>query len=210
MQWWCNKIKFNWSNQIIRSSDLLIFLEKINLSNNSRFAISSIHLINSTYHSIASSIFQHILSVWHLDAQTDRFFWLIRWVMSIRWSCFENSSCFCRDNILMKSSADISAVEHQFTLIRFVWISYLNQCLWISTYFSFVSSFSISFFNTRRIWRLSQRICNFFIESNRMNSKNNHHQIVFFAIRLRINNSVSMLNVIIVICLIVRQSMKSS
>jgi hypothetical protein len=130
--------------------------------------------------------------------------------MSIRWSCLRNSSCFCRDSILIKSFVDIFAIEHQLTLIRFVWISCFNQCLWISTCFSFVSSFSISFFNTRRIWRLSQRICNFFIESYTMNSKNLLYQIVFFAIRLRINNSVSMLNVVIVICLIARQSMRSS
>jgi hypothetical protein len=195
---------------MIKSFNLLIFFEKINFSIRSRFVISSIHFIILIYHNIASFLFQHILSVWHLDAQTDRFFWLIRWVMSIKWSCFRNSSCFCRDNSLMKSSVDISAVEHQFTLIRFVWIFCLNQCLWISTCFSFVSSFNISFFNTRRIWRLSQRICNFSIESNWMNSKNRLHQIVFFAIRLKINNSVSMLNVIIVICLIARQLMRSS
>jgi hypothetical protein len=196
---------------MIKSSDLLIFFEKTNFSSRSRFAISSIHLIISTYHDIASFIiFQHIFSIWHLDAQTDRFFWLIKWVMSIRWSCLKNSSCFCRNSILMKSSADISAVEHQLTLIRFVWISCLNQCLWMSTCFSFVSSFNISFFNTRRFWRLSQRMCNFFIESYWIDSKNRLYQIVFFAIRLKINNFVSMLNVVIVTCLIARQSIESS
>jgi hypothetical protein len=129
---------------MIKSSDLLIFLEKTSFSNRSRFAISSTHLIISTYHSIASFIFQHTLSICRLDAQTDRF-WLIKWVMSIRWSCLWNFSCFCRDSILMKSSADISAVEHQLTRIRLVWISCLNQCLWMSTCFSFVSSFNILF-----------------------------------------------------------------
>jgi hypothetical protein len=154
--------QIRWSNHLIQK----ISSRKKSSSIRSRFAISSIHLIISNYHDIASStIFQHTLSVWHLDAQTDRFSWLIRWVMSIRWSCLRNFSCFCRDNTLMKLSADISAVEHQLTLIRFAWISCLNQFLWISTCFSFVSSFSISFFNTRRIWRLSQRMCNFFIES---------------------------------------------
>jgi hypothetical protein len=148
-------------------------------------------------------------SVWHLDAQIDRF-WLIKWVMLIRWSCLTNSSCYCRDSILMKSSADISAIEHQLTLIRLVWIFCLNQCLWVSTCFSFVSSFNISFFNTRRIWRLSSRMCNFFIESYYIDSKNRFHHIVFFAIRLKINNFVSMLIVVIVTCLIVRQSIESS
>jgi hypothetical protein len=155
-------------------------------------------------------VFEHIFSIWHLDALTDRFFWLIKWVMSIRWSCLRNFSCFCRDSILMKSSADISAVKHQLTLIRFVWIFCFNQCLWISICFSFVSSFSISFFNTRRIGRLSQRMCNFFIESYCIDSKNRLHQIVFFAIRLRISNFVSMLNVVIVTCLTARQSIESS
>jgi hypothetical protein len=42
---------------MIKSSDLLIFFEKINLSNRSRFAILSIHLIISTYHNIASSFY---------------------------------------------------------------------------------------------------------------------------------------------------------
>jgi hypothetical protein len=63
MQWWCNEIKFNWSNQMIRSSDLLIFFEKTNLSDRSRFAISSTHLIISSYHSTASSIFQQLLEI---------------------------------------------------------------------------------------------------------------------------------------------------
>jgi hypothetical protein len=157
---------------MIQSSDLLIFLEKTNLFYHVMIA-SSYHL--NFYHSLYLSIFQHTLSVWHLDAQTDRFFWLIRWVMSIRWSCLRNSSCFCRDSTLIKLSVDISAIEHQLTLIRLVWISCLNQCLWISTCFNFVSSFNISFFNTRRIWRLSQRMCNFFIESYWIDTKNRLH-----------------------------------
>jgi hypothetical protein len=40
---------------MIKSSDLLIFLEKTNPSGRSRFAFSSTHLIISTYHDIASS-----------------------------------------------------------------------------------------------------------------------------------------------------------
>jgi hypothetical protein len=201
-------MKINWS---IKWSNHLIFYSF------SKRLINFItwwlfHLIISTFiiASLHLSIFQHILSVCHLDAQTDRFFWLIKWMMSVRWSRFKNFSCFWRDKILMKSSADISAVEHQLTLIRFVWIFCLNQCLCMSTCFNFVSSFNIFFFNTRRIWRLSQRICNFFIESYSMNSKNRLHQIVFFAIRLRISNFVSMLNVVIVTCLTARQSIESS
>jgi hypothetical protein len=72
MQWWCNEIKFHWSNQMIESSDLLIFLEKINLSNRSRFAISSIHLIISTYHSIAPFIY---LSTYSLSLSSRRSDW---------------------------------------------------------------------------------------------------------------------------------------
>jgi hypothetical protein len=45
--------QIRWSNHLI----FLIFFEKINLSSRSRFAISSIHLIISTYHSIASSFY---------------------------------------------------------------------------------------------------------------------------------------------------------
>jgi hypothetical protein len=58
----CNdEIKFNWSNQIIKSFDLLIFFEKINSSN--LFSIR--YFINSFYHlnlslSLHSFIFQHI------------------------------------------------------------------------------------------------------------------------------------------------------
>jgi hypothetical protein len=137
---------------MIKSSNFLIFLEKINLSNRSRFVISSTYFIISIITSLHLFIFQHIFSVWHFDAQIDRVSWLIKWIMLIKWNCFKNSSCFCRENILMKSFVDISAIEHQFTLIRFVWIFCLNQCLWISTCFNFVSSFNISFFNTQRIW----------------------------------------------------------
>jgi hypothetical protein len=71
MQWWCNEIKFNWSNQMIRSFDLLIFLEKINLSSRSWFATSSTHLIISTYHSTASPIFQHL---WICKSSVERFY----------------------------------------------------------------------------------------------------------------------------------------
>ncbi len=42
---------------MIKSSDLLIFLEKTNFSSRSRFVISSTHLIISTYHNIASFIY---------------------------------------------------------------------------------------------------------------------------------------------------------
>jgi hypothetical protein len=49
---------------MIRSFDLLIFLEKINLSGRPRFAISSTHLIISTYYSTASSIFQQFSRTW--------------------------------------------------------------------------------------------------------------------------------------------------
>jgi hypothetical protein len=44
---------------MIKSSDLLVFFKKINLSGRSRFAILSTHLIISTYHDTASpTIFQ--------------------------------------------------------------------------------------------------------------------------------------------------------
>jgi hypothetical protein len=84
--------QIRWSNHLIKK----ISSRKKISSIRSRFAISSIHLIISNYHDIASStIFQHTFSAWHLDAQTDRIFWLIRWVMSIKWSCLRNFSCFC-------------------------------------------------------------------------------------------------------------------
>jgi hypothetical protein len=45
--------QIRWSNHLI----FLVFLEKINSSGRSRFAISSTHLIISTYHSTASSFY---------------------------------------------------------------------------------------------------------------------------------------------------------
>ncbi len=52
---------------MIKSSDLLIFLEKTNLSGRSRSAISPTHLTISTYHDTASpTTFQHIVLSGHV------------------------------------------------------------------------------------------------------------------------------------------------
>jgi hypothetical protein len=56
--------QIRWSNHLVKK----ISSRKKSSSSRSRFAISSTHFIISTYHDIASSTFQHTLSVWHLDA----------------------------------------------------------------------------------------------------------------------------------------------
>ncbi len=130
--------------------------------------------------------------------------------MSIKWNYLRNFSCFCRERILIKSSADIFAVDIQLTLIRSIWTFCLSQCRWISTCFNFVSSFNIFLFRILRIRRLSHSMWSFFMKSNRIDSKNRLHQIIFFAIRNRINNFASILNVIIVACFAILQSIELS
>jgi hypothetical protein len=110
----------------------------------------------------------------------------------------------------VKSSADISIVEIQLTWTRSICISCLNQWRWMSTCFSLISSFNTFFSSIRRVWRLSHRMCNVFIESNFMNSKNLCHHIAFFAIRVNESNFASVLEIMIVACLVARQSIESS
>ncbi len=75
---------------------------------------------------------------------------------------------------------------------------------------SLMSSLSISLSKMRMIWRLSHRIWSFFIGSKLIASKNLCHHIASLAVRVRTNNSAFVLDVMIVTCLAVRQSIASS
>jgi hypothetical protein len=73
--------------------------------------------------------------------------WLINiWKISVKCNCFKKFSFFWRDKILIKSSADISNVETQLTLIRSDWLFCFNQCWCIITCFNLMFNFSIFFF----------------------------------------------------------------
>jgi hypothetical protein len=84
---------------MIKSSDLLIFLEKTNLSSRFRFVISSTHLIISIYHStVHLSIFQQIIHVdmkiidqkmieWTMNKINDHYFSILN---EIKW----DNECF--------------------------------------------------------------------------------------------------------------------
>jgi hypothetical protein len=121
-----------------------------------------------------------------------------------------NSSCFWRDKILINSSADISDVRTQLTWTRSVCIFCFNQWRCMSTCFNLMSSLRTSFFRIRSVWRLSHRMWSVFIESNCIISIKHFYYIVFLAIRVRINNSVSILDVMTIVCFAVLQFMKSS
>jgi hypothetical protein len=68
-------MKFSWSNQMIKSSDLLIFLEKTNSSSRSRFATSSTQLI-ITASSIYFSTTQYHRVCWFCTIMLQEFYLL--------------------------------------------------------------------------------------------------------------------------------------
>jgi hypothetical protein len=111
---------------------------------------------------------------------------------------------------LINSSADISDVRTQLTWTRFVCIFCLNQWRCMSTCFNLMSNLRTSFFRMRSVWRLSHRMWSVFIELNCIISKKRLHYITFLTIRVNVNNSISMLEMLTIICFAILQFMRSS
>jgi hypothetical protein len=111
---------------------------------------------------------------------------------------------------LINSSANISDVKIQLTWILSVCILCLNQWRCMSTCFNLVSSLKTFFFRMRSVCRLSHRMWSVFIESICIVSKKRLHHITFLTIRMSANNSVSVLEMMTIVCSVVLQLMRSS
>ena len=125
-------------------------------------------------------------------------------MMFIKFNCFRNFSCFCLNKCLIRSFADISVVNIYVTFIFSDCIFWRNQCWWTSTWRNLISNFIIFLMKIRIVWRLSHWIFNVSSVSNLIDLKKRFHQIVFLIVRKIISDFVLILNVMIVICLIVR------
>jgi hypothetical protein len=66
------------------------------------------------------------------------------------------------------------------------------------------------FFRMRSVWQLSHRMWSVFIESNHIISKKRLYHITFLTIRVNVNNSVSMLEMMTIVYFAVFQFMRSS
>ena len=75
--------------------------------------------------------------------------------------------------------------------------------LWISTCFNRVFSFTLFFFINRIVWQLSHWIINCFRKFNLITQNSLIKNIIFRIMKKKINNLISMLNVMIVNCLLI-------
>jgi hypothetical protein len=156
---------------------------------------------------------QHIFSTltFYVEVEWFNACWsMIFFDMFVKYKCFTKFSCFCLDKILINSFTNISTIDTQLIFIRLAWTSWRNQWRCTSTCLSLMSSFNNTWFKIIVICWLSQRMINFFMKSNRIDSKNRLHQMIFLIARVRARSSISILDVMIVICLIVLQSIESS
>ena len=119
-------------------------------------------------------------------------------------------SCFCLNNVLIKSFADISTENIHFNFMMFSFLFCFNQWLWISTCFNRVFSLTSFSFTKQIVWRLSHWIISCFWKFNLIARNNLIKNIAFLMMKNKINNSISVLNVMIVNCLQIFHETKSS
>ena len=110
-------------------------------------------------------------------------------------------SCFCLSNVLIRLFADISTENIHFNFMMFSFLFCFNQWLWISTCFNRVFSLTSSSFIKRIVWRLSYWIISCFWKFNLIARNNLIKKHSFLMMKNKINNSISVLNVMIVNCL---------
>ena len=110
-------------------------------------------------------------------------------------------TCFCHDKILIISFANISDDLIQCNFICFYCCFFRSQWLWMFTCLSRIKNFTFFFFIKRMICLLSQLMIIEFNRSNLMVLNKKFKFIAFLVVLKRNSNSISMLNVIIVVCL---------
>ncbi len=136
----------------------------------------------------------------------------IKCLVFIKFSYLMNFLCFCDDNIFVISSVVIWAENKYFTFNTSHWTLSLNQHYVTSTWRSFVSTFAIFEMNSLIVWRLSlySVIWRFESELNSIFLNRFNYQINSLSTCNMINNSISVINVDIVVCFFVVQSIRSS
>ncbi len=138
-----------------------------------------------------------------------RFVWL-RVELS---TCFNSISrtnclCFCENSVLMKSSMRIVDDEIHCMLSRFACISWLNQCLWTSTCLNLIVYCVVRLISTRIVCILSYFIWMICESSKLITLKNLCYQITFLSITDIVNNSISIVLMITIFCLLIFQSIR--
>ena len=123
---------------------------------------------------------------------------------------FTKFLCFYDEKILINSFVKMLIVEIQRISIMFFWTFWRNQWRCISTWRSLMINLTFDVMKTRIVWRLSHSTCvNFFIFIS-IASKNRFHHIFVLIVIDMIINSTSMKLMMIVFCLKIFQSIKSS